>query len=177
MNKMFGNFLCLLLTSSLMPYAFAAPDSPVTAKVMALKDYESAKVKIQADNQAAMAECAKLTGPTAAACKIQAHAKHDAADNDAKIILDRASETPALSDKERKKASDDARARAKADYDIAKARITSAHRAANTECSMLRGDAREACRAEVSARTADAEAQAKYLYTRDIVRAKSIAPP
>ena len=188
MNKMYGSFLWLTLTSSVMLYSFAAPASTGTAKVMALKDYESAKVmalkdyesakvKIQADNQVAMAECAKRTGPTAAACEIQAQAKHDAADKDAKVIYDRASEAFPLPDKDRKKASDDARARAKADYDVAKALITSTHRAANAECSTLSGDARKACRTEVSARTAEAEVQAKYLYKRDIARAKSIALP
>jgi hypothetical protein len=177
MNKMFGSFLWLTLTSSAMSHSFAVPDNTVTAKVMALKDYESAMVKIKADNQVAVAECAKRTGPTAAACKIQAGAKHDAAAQDAKVILDRASEAFPLPDKERKKASDDAQARAKVAYDVAKAQIASTHRSANTECSILHGDARKTCRTEVSARTAEAEAQAQYLYKRDIARAKSIAPP
>lgn len=147
------------------------------AKDTALKDYDSAKVKIEADDLAAMVECARRTGPTAAACKIQAQAKDDAAGKDAKVVLDRATETFSLPDNERKKTSDDARVRAKADYGVAKVRITSADRAARTVCSTLRRNARAACKADVSARTTAAEAQAKYLYTRDRARAKSIAPP
>jgi hypothetical protein len=144
---------------------------------MALKDYESAMAKIKADNHVAMAECANRTGPAAAACKIQTEAKHEAAAQDAKVILDRTSEALPLPDKERKKSSEDAQARAKVAFDVAKARITNTHHAANAECSALHGEARKVCTAEVSARTAEAEVQAKYLYKRDIARAKSIASP
>lgn len=172
---MFCGFLWLLSISTFSPCSFAASDSGTAEKALARKDYESAKLKIKAENQAEMDQCAKRTGPMATACTIQAQAKRDAANEDADVMLDRAGRPPPLPDKERGKMSKDARDRAKADYGVAKARVMKTQRAANAACSTLEGDVRKTCMNEVSIRTANAKAQAKYLYKRDMLRAKAIA--
>jgi hypothetical protein len=147
------------------------------AKSVAKKDYVSAQAKILQDYKYATDQCSKRNGPAERACKIQALAARDAAEEDAKVAVDRAGYTVPLPDSDRKKASDDARARAKDDYKAAVAKVMQAGRSANTECSKLDGQDRKICANEVATRTANAKRHTKYNYARDIERAKAMRVP
>lgn len=179
MNKFSQSTLLLLV----MHFGFlgnsASAQSSVAenTKSVAKKDYVSAQAKILQDYTYATEQCSKRTGPVENACKIQARAKREADEEDAKRMVDRAGYTVPLPDQARKKASDEARASAKDDYKVAIDKVMQADRSAAAECSKLHGPDHKTCSSEVAARTADGKRRAKYNYARDVERAKAMTVP
>ncbi|MFS0756132.1 hypothetical protein ABC383_15720 [Noviherbaspirillum sp. 1P10PC] len=179
MKRFLYSILLLLLAhfGFLDSLAAAQLTDAENAKTVAKRDYVSAQAKILQDYKHATDECSKRTGPAEKECKIQALATRDAAEEDAKVAVDRPGYTVPLPDHDRKKASDDARARAKEDYKVALAKVMHADRSANMECSKLDGQDRKTCATEVATRTANAKRHAEYNYGRDIERAKAMKVP
>lgn len=172
--------ISLFLLSQLgMPSSstFAQPATVDNAKSVAKKDYVSAKGKILQDYKFAIEQCSKWTGPDEKACLIQAQAKREADEEDAKVTVDRAGYSDPLPDKAFKKASDEARERARYAYKVANIKLKQADRSANLECSKLDAQDRKTCATEVARRTTNAKQHAKYNYARDMDRAKAMAVP
>jgi len=102
----------LSLTAGLVFASFTLPGFCATsaksteemARAMAQKDYESARKKIQTDDNAAIANCGKYYGDAETACMIQAHGKRERAEAEAKANVDRAGRTPSLPDAKAKAA-------------------------------------------------------------------------
>jgi hypothetical protein len=178
MNRFPYGMLLLLAHLGVSGSSASAQSTAVdNARSTAKKDYVSAQAKILQDYKYAIDQCSKWTGPGEKACKIQAQAKREADEEDAKLTVDRAGYAIPLPDQARKKASDEARARAKNDHKVAIGKVDRTDRIANTECSKLDGPDRKTCVNEVATRTANAKRQAKYNYAREMDRAKATAGP
>lgn len=157
--------------------AIAASSDEEKAKALAQKDYQSAQARIEANDWAAMDECAKRQGPAANACMIQAHGKRLRAEAEAKATVTRAGKTSPLPRADARKAAQAAVAKAKADKKSANQKIAAERRAASAECSKLTGTDRKACIREVDARRNEARDWAKARYKRSVLEAKSMTAP
>lgn len=179
MNQFFYARLLLLLAplGFMSSSALAQATDVDNAKDVARKDYVSAQAKILQDFKYAIDQCSKATGPAERACKIQAQAKREADEENAKLTIDRAGYSVPLPDQARKKALNDARIKAKNDYKSAIKKVMRASHSANTECLKLDGSDRKICTNKVAERATEAKRQAKYNYGRDIDRAKAIKAP
>lgn len=179
MNRFSYGILLLLLAHLCFSgrSALARPTAVDNAKSVAKKDYISAQEKILHDYKSAIDQCSKWTGPAEKACRFQVQAKREADEEEAKLTVDQAAHTVPLPDQALKKASDDARTKAKDDYKVANSKVMGADRLANMECSKLERQDRKTCATEVATRTANAKRHAKYNYTRDIHRAKAMSTP
>ena len=154
--------------------AIAASSDEGKAKALAQKDYQSAQARIQANDRAAMDECAKRQGPAANACMIQAHGKRLRAEEEAKATVARAGKTSPLPTADAQKAARAAIAKAKADKKAATQKIAAERRAARAECAKLTSTDRKACIREVNARRNEAQDWAEARHKRSILDAKSI---
>lgn len=179
MNRFFYARLLLLLAplGFQSSSTFAQATDVDNAKSVAKKDYVSARAKILQDFKYAIDQCSKSTGPAERACKIQAQAKREADEENARLTVDRAGYSVPLPDQARKKAFNDARIKAKNDYKSAIEKVMRASHSANTECLKLDGSDRKICTTKVAERTTEAKRQAKYDYEWDINRAKAIKVP
>jgi hypothetical protein len=148
-----------------------------TVKAVAQKDYQAALTKIQADDKAAVDNCAKYQGPAANACMIQAHGKRERAESDAKAIVDRAGRTPPLPDASAKAAAKAEMAKAKDDRKAANRNIAEERKAAIAECSKLKGTEHTGCIKDVDARRAEAVNLANAIYQKSVHNAKALTPP
>jgi hypothetical protein len=157
--------------------AIAASSDEDKAKALAQKDYQSAQARIQANDRAAMDECATRQGPAANACMIQAHGKRLRAEEEANATVARAGKTSPLPRADGQKAAQAAVAKAKADKKSANQKIAVERRAASAECAKLTGTDRKACIREVDARRNEARDWAKARYKRSVLEAKSMTAP
>lgn len=179
MTRSSCGMLLLVLAHLGFPGNSAWAQSAMTSNAsnVAKKDYASAQAKILRDYDYAVAQCSKRTGPAERACEIQVQAKREADEDEARLTVDRAGNNVPLPDQARKRASEEAGTRAKGNYKVALRKIVIVDRTANTECAKLYGADRKTCISEVAGRTARAKQQAKYNYTRDMARAKSMKVP
>lgn len=166
-----------LVGISLVGTLFAATGTSTAdqAREMAEKDYKSAISKISAEQEADLLECATHKGGAARACEMQARAKRELAEDEAKQQLEFASERSLLQDDERKNAEKRRLENARLSYGMAKALIKKENRNALAQCGDLKGDEKKICRADVMSRTNEAKRSTEISYKRIRTKAKSIA--
>lgn len=174
MSSIHSRFLIAALLGT-VAFTHAVASENEMAKEMARQDFRSTQEKIIQDDRVESARCAQYAGPPAKACQIQARAKREAAEEEARESFKRAGSEQPLRPQDKRSAAKAALAKAREARTQAMGHIKATDRAAEYECYKLRSKARKSCSKDVQKRTHEAQEQIEYRYWRDVERAKAIS--